>query len=175
MDLCFLILPLFFAASLHMIIVKLRWLQGLAVPISEKTFGRNKTWRGIVCMPFLSVAGVFISMSLQARWPAPPALHWPSAWVPLGLYLGLAYVAAELPNSFFKRRIGIPEGKRPERFKFAFVFLDQADSAFGCALVYWLMIPESRSFMIPLLLLSPAIHMGANYLLYLCRIRTEPL
>ena len=47
---------------------------------------------------------------------------------------------AELPNSFFKRRIGIKAGVVPEDKKYWFIALDQLDSALGVAIAYWLML-----------------------------------
>jgi CDP-diacylglycerol--serine O-phosphatidyltransferase len=43
-----------------------------------------------------------------------------------------------VPNSFFKRRIGIAAGQVPEDKKYWFIALDQLDSALGVALAYWL-------------------------------------
>lgn len=174
-DLFFLILPIFIAASLHMVAVRYQLWPQLAFPIAPKLFGQNKTWRGLVVMPVLGTIGVYISAGLQARLGIPVHFAWPTSLDALGMLLGFAYILAELPNSFVKRRLGIPEGKRPERARFAFVLADQADSALGCALVYWWMIPDCRFLIIPLLLIGPAVHLAGNVLLYLCKLRAEPL
>jgi hypothetical protein len=51
-----------------------------------------------------------------------------SPWV-LGGALGLGYCIAELPNSFVKRRLGIPPAHTSSRFQY---LIDQSDSVIGC-------------------------------------------
>jgi CDP-diacylglycerol--serine O-phosphatidyltransferase len=58
----------------------------------------------------------------------------------LGFIAGVGYVLAELPNSFFKRRIGVQAGEVPEHRKYWFIALDQLDSALGVAIAYWLVL-----------------------------------
>ena len=50
----------------------------------------------------------------------------------LGAMLGLGYCAGELPNSFVKRRLGIPAGGSAERLPWLQYAVDQADSVVGC-------------------------------------------
>ena len=52
-----------------------------------------------------------------------------TSWVALGLALGLGYSLFELPNSFVKRRLGIPPGGRSRRRAIAQYVVDQGDSA----------------------------------------------
>jgi hypothetical protein len=173
----FLTLPLVVSGSFHMLVVRRDWLAGLARPISEVRFGRNKTIRGFVVMAFATVPGV-----LLARWlgdalggdfatvlASPPA---PSAPL-LGVALGLAYAFAELPNSYLKRRLGIPPGKSPDHNRVWFTFLDQADSAMGCALVYALLIDVSWLTLSLVVLAGPAVHLVANMSLYAVGLRRE--
>ena len=64
-----------------------------------------------------------------------------TAWG-IGLYLGFAYILAELPNSFIKRRIEIPPGQNVAGFKGSFfMVIDQVDSSLGCAVALVLAIP----------------------------------
>ncbi len=50
----------------------------------------------------------------------------------IGLYTGIIYMLCELPNSFVKRRLDIPDGKTVEGLKGAvFFIIDQIDSLIG--------------------------------------------
>src|SRR5690606_27440044 len=93
----------------------------------------------------------------------------------LGLALGLAYVAFELPNSYMKRRLGIAPGKLPERNRFVFALVDQSDSAIGCMLVYALFVAPPWPVLLLLAFLGPAVHLAANLGLYSLGLRKEPL
>jgi CDP-diacylglycerol--serine O-phosphatidyltransferase len=135
-------IPVVIGGVLHMVVVKRNYLSTLVVPIHEGWFGANKTWRGMVVVPLLTAFGglcmlpiewlvhKMIGMSLLGQWN----LGY------LGLIAGIGYVLAELPNSFFKRRIGVQAGEVPEDKKYWFIALDQLDSALGVAIAYWLML-----------------------------------
>ena len=51
----------------------------------------------------------------------------------VGALCGAAYVLAELPNSFVKRRLGIAPGTSAPRARAAQYLVDQVDSVVGCA------------------------------------------
>jgi CDP-diacylglycerol--serine O-phosphatidyltransferase len=162
-------LPLVISGGLHMMVVRFDWLRALKIPIHRGLLGPNKTWRGVVVMVLTAAFGVWLT-----------SFVWPEAfgsWNPfvLGALLGLAYVLAELPNSYFKRRLGIPAGKRPARNRAWFALADQADSAIGCALVYGWALRLSAMTILLLVAVGPAVHLVANYSLYLLRLRREPL
>lgn len=163
----FLMIPLLFSGSLHMLIVSKRWIHSTAVPISHTYFGRNKTWRGVIAMLLLTIPGVLLAVSVE-----PLLGDWLSVTmneqnvIVLGLALGLGYVLAELPNSYVKRRLNIAPGERAKRNAFVFSLVDQADSAVGCALVYWLLLSPPIGVLIWAILLGPIIHMLTNVTLY---------
>ena len=134
------ILPLALAGALHMIVVKKNFLPQLALPINKKLFGASKTWRGVVCMPLFTVLGFYIVFALAAHTDQISfdiQRHTP---LELGLILGLAYALAELPNSWMKRRLGIPAGELPQKNKIFFIIVDQLDSVIGCGLAYVVLI-----------------------------------
>jgi hypothetical protein len=56
----------------------------------------------------------------------------PPAWI-AGAICGAAYVVAELPNSFVKRRLGIAPGASAHGARAAQYLIDQVDSVVGCA------------------------------------------
>jgi hypothetical protein len=161
--------PLIISGGTHMALVKLDLLTPLKIPIHRRWFGANKTWRGVLVMPLAAALGVRLAL-----------MFWPDefgGWnsFVLGLLLGLAYVLAELPNSFIKRRIGIEPGKRPLRNAAWFALADQADSAIGCALVYGWALRLAAATVLILIAIGPAIHLIVNYSLYLMHLRKEPV
>ena len=90
----------------------------------------------------------------------------------IGILLGLAYSLFELPNSFLKRRIGITPGKTLNGFlKAFFVFLDQADSIFGCAFVVWIFYDLGICYYLLYVLVGAATHIVLNMLLYFAGLR----
>ena len=92
----------------------LRWdlAPALRRPISRQLFGENKTWRGAIVMTAgTTLAAVALARvpAYRRRLPEPIADAKP---VVVGALLGLASWVGELPNSFLKRRIGIPPGEQ---------------------------------------------------------------
>lgn len=171
-----LIIPLIVGGSLHMAAVRLDIMRALRVPIDTKLFGPNKTWRGVVLMVAFTVVGVFIAQTLEPVFGGGllVSLRQQSALV-LGTLLGLAYVAAELPNSYLKRRLGVAPGELPERKRILFLITDQADSALGCVLAYAAMLAVPARVLAILLLLGPIIHLMANVSLYILGLRKRPV
>jgi CDP-diacylglycerol--serine O-phosphatidyltransferase len=137
--------PFIFAGAIHIIVIKRNLFSALSqvpldlrfAPRGRRLFGKNKTLRGAVVM----VAGVTIGVFLQALF----IRFYPSAGVlslvdydsisPLtwGLLLGAGCVIGELPNSFFKRQIGIPSGgyASDPLLRATLWILDQIDSVIG--------------------------------------------
>lgn len=172
----YLTLPLVIGGSLHMAAVRADVLSVLTKPIHARAFGAHKTWRGAIVMPLATVVGVAVAATLEpflGDWLLVPVSL--EAAVPLGTLLGLAYILAELPNSFLKRRLGIPPGRVPHRHHGWFVLADQTDSVLGCVLIYGLWLRPPALTLLLCVLLGPAIHLGANALLYTLRLRREPV
>lgn len=147
-----------------MIIVKKDYLSYFKIPIHQRWFGRNKTWRGVLVMPLATWLGVIIT---EMIFP----LFAPHSLFLCGVILGLAYIAAELPNSFIKRRLGIKEGKLPERKRWLFGLMDQADSAIGCLIVYRFLLGTSWTILLLTLIIGTLIHFLLNLILYFAGIR----
>ena len=168
--------PLIASGSVHMWVVARNLLGALAQPVHRWAFGAHKTWRGFVIMPLATVPGVFLARALSSRY-SPELADSLSAVssLALGLLLGLGYVLAELPNSYLKRRLGIPAGRPATRHRAWFALLDQADSALGCALVYAVLTPVGVLSLVLFVLLGPAIHLLANLTLYGLGLRKEAL
>lgn len=135
-------IPVVIGGVLHMVIVKRNYLSALVIPIHQSWFGANKTWRGLFVVPLLTAFGGLCMMPLEWLLTQAIGTSLLSQWnlALLGFIAGVGYVLAELPNSFFKRRIGIEAGVVPEDKKYWFIALDQLDSALGVAIAYWLML-----------------------------------
>lgn len=137
----YLFAPLLMSAALAGLVMRFRWLETLNRPIDagamlqgRRWLGDGKTWRGLV----LSVTGSCLAVTLQRA--AAPLL--PKALqvidytgVPplaLGAALGVGAVLGELPNSFVKRRLGIPRGETTRGpLRVAFYAWDQIDTVIG--------------------------------------------
>lgn len=137
----YLFAPLLVAAALAGVVMRRGWLEWLDRPLDggatlggRRWLGDGKTWRGLV----LSVAGSCLAVALQrAVAPVVPDMlsvldYRSSHPLALGGALGFGAVLGELPNSFVKRRLGIPRGKTA-RGPLAVLFYvwDQVDTVIG--------------------------------------------
>lgn len=146
----YLILPLLVAGAVHAPVIKRNLLPGLARPLDfgrsyrgTRVFGENKTWRGVLLMSAVAVAVVF-GQSLAYPYEPFRSLsivdYSETRWLALGLALGVSYSLSELPNSFLKRRLGIPPGGVSRSRAAVQYVADQADSAIGGTLALALFI-----------------------------------
>lgn len=140
----FVILPIVVAGLSFIVILKKQWWMSLRVPLDkgqrlggQPIFGSNKTWLAFIIMPGMTL---ITSLTLGYGWPAQTASVSPSFFSEPGLWwkailYGLAYPVGELPNSFVKRRLGIPPGGRASTpiLRRVFAVVDQADSIIACA------------------------------------------
>ena len=105
-------LPVLGAPMAHAPVLRWDLAPGLRRPISRRLFGENKTWRGALVMTVGTTAAAVALARVPAyrrRLPAPIADANP---VVVGGLLGLASWIGELPNSYVKRRIGVPPGEQ---------------------------------------------------------------
>lgn len=158
------ILPLLIASVLHMLLVKKKLFKFLEIPISKKLFGENKTWRGFIFLTlstavFCSLFGWLFSVQNAMLNPV------------LGAILGFTYMIFELPNSMFKRWMGIAPGQSPVEGRIYFSILDKTDSALGVALVYSMLNKLSFTDGFLLFITCSGIHMLMSFLLVALRIK----
>ncbi|PVZ72461.1 CDP-archaeol synthase [Pelagibaculum spongiae] len=168
-----LIAPLVIAGSVHMRMVSNNWLPWLAIPIHRHWFGSNKTLRGLLAMPLLALvsAGLFTPLWFTSFFER--LLNNPNVLIPeiyeywlISLVLGLAYVLAELPNSFIKRRLGVAPGARPEQHNTLFLIADQLDSAIGVILVTGLLFDFELITLLAMLVMGPVIALLVKRVLF---------
>lgn len=158
--------PIVIGGVLHMLAVTRNLLPALRVPIHTGLFGVNKTWRGMLLMPLLTAFGALLLWPSE-RWLGEQAVFSQPLWW-VGLIAGLAYVLAELPNSWLKRRLGIAPGATPSRW----VLLgDQLDSGIGVALAYWLVLDQPAMVCLLYTLTFPLTALLVKRLLYRGRLK----
>ena len=186
------LMPVILAGIANMIFCKSSLLDSVNQPIDagrllgdgRRLFGANKTWKGFWGMVVWGLLAQLVWSYFLARQPDLEKLHliyahYPNKLAtnfPLGILLGLAYVAFELPNSYLKRRLDISPGKTAkDAWKYPFILLDQIDSLIGILLVLHLYIPLDWAQVIGLLLVGTLTHLGVNRLLYLAKLRQNRL
>ncbi len=123
----------------------------------KRIFGDGKTWNGLFFGIFIGGLVGYLEglLGLQAGMQS-------------GLVLGFGALFGDLVKSFFKRRVGFERG-RPW-FPF-----DQIDFIIGAFLVYYLFF---RQFVlmhfIILLVLTPVLHLAANWIGFKLKLKKEP-
>jgi hypothetical protein len=176
-------IPAGIGAILHMLAVKYDLFPSLKIPIDmhqsykgQRIFGNSKTWRGVILMVLFSIIGSYLLVYLLYIYPGLAAYniidfneHSPVFY---GCLFGLAYTLAELPNSFYKRRKGIDEGKRGHIIN---ILVDQADSPIGCMVLLAPFCDISLMFFITGCFFYLLLHLFFNVLLYSIGIRKNPL
>ncbi len=114
-DLLYLLLPAALANMAPVIAKRLGMLAFLDHPIDgglkihgKPFLGAHKTWRGLVS----GIVGGIIVTGIQAL-VGPTRFDlvvYADVWLPLGAMLGAGALIGDALKSFFKRRVGIPEG-----------------------------------------------------------------
>ncbi|MFM7639440.1 MAG: hypothetical protein ACKO67_06900 [Bacteroidota bacterium] len=181
------LLPLIITNVAHMVLVKRNGWAGLSIPIHQRAFGANKTWRGVVfvsvvnavCFGLINFPGGVLLAHLgdnyyDAQFPDLFSWHgWDhvafQAW--LGWIYGMAYVLFELPNSWIKRSMGIAPGATATRGAVWFTLLDKTDSALGVSLVFCVLRDFSWRDALLFFITASALHFLFSWILYLRKIK----
>lgn len=161
-------IPLIIGNVLHMIIVKCNWFKGLAFPISKRMFGNNKTYRGIIALPILTGFVALLSSFWFGTFETSLAYD---AFVGFGL--GLAYILAELPNSYIKRKLGIANGEQSKKHKYLQYFTDKADSLIGVLVFYFFAVSISFEAILYLFIIGITLHISISQLLVFIKIKKK--
>lgn len=176
-------MPVTLAAVLHMIAIKLNLLSFLKIPMDfgytfnkKRIFGDNKTFRGLVLMIVFSILSVYFLEFLALKYQNINELiildfnSYSSVFY--GIMFGLGYILFELPNSFAKRQMNVKEGKRGTIFN---ILIDQIDSPLGCLILIAPFSSMTKEFFALSLFLALLLHLSVNLLLYLLKLRQNPL
>lgn len=158
------LVPLILSNVLHMLVVKGNVWPQLAVPLNTKSFGKNKTWRGFVVVPLLNA--LFMG-TLYFLFEDGKIIE----GIEAGFSFGLIYMLAELPNSYFKRRAGVPAGEMPDRFSLIFRLADKMDSSLGVTIFAAWLYELTGLQSIYLFVLSFVLHAGLSFLLYQLKVK----
>ena len=174
LEVLILLIPLIFSGVLHMGVVTINILKFLKKPIHTDMFGKNKTYRGFVVMPLLTIPGVYLA-SISERFFKVDIGFEHTNIILLGVLLGLFYCLFELPNSYYKRRKGIAPGKMAKEDVLKHAIIDQADSGFGLIIIYYFLLDVTWVHLSLFLITGTVVHLILNYLLYVLGLRKEPL
>jgi CDP-archaeol synthase len=169
-------LPVLGAPLAHAPVLRADIAPALKRPINARLFGANKTWRGALAMTGGTLAAALALDRVPAyrrRLPAPVAAANPAL---VGGVLGVASWLGELPNSFVKRRLGIPPGaQRRSPAGFVISVVDQADWVPTAALLLAPVWRMSAREVAEVCALVVAVHVPLNVIGYAVGARTSPL
>ena len=174
------------AGVVNSIFCKLNIFKSLKKPLDfnkkikgKRIFGDNKTWKGLLGYIFFNIifmvlVGIIYKACNIEKLNFFYINHNNTLVfnILVGALLGLFYALFELPNSFMKRRLDIKPGKTikgPK--KYFFIFLDQADSVFGVALVVWMFYPIGIKVYLLYILVGAVTYLLINMLLYALHLR----
>jgi hypothetical protein len=181
-QLMFLGSPLLLAALVHGFCIRYEWFPVLKKPLDfglsfrgKRVFGDNKTWRGLLVQVIFCILGATIQGWLQKQGVVPPGLvffDYAEYGPAVGFFLGLGMTIGELPNSFLKRQLDIPPGRRRGGgWGLLFFFLDQVDLALGIWLFFFLVVRPPALLVLWSLVLTAALHLAVSSVGYILRMR----
>ncbi|MFQ6095709.1 MAG: CDP-2,3-bis-(O-geranylgeranyl)-sn-glycerol synthase [Candidatus Bathyarchaeia archaeon] len=124
-------------------------------------FGRNKTVRGFIAGLLIGVLVAWAQESLA------PNVGLEKGSVLLGFYLSLGALIGDLTGSFIKRRLSLKPGA-------PFPISDQIDFVLVALLFSLPIKPPTISFAIIIIVLTLPIHLLANFIAYLLRLKKSP-
>lgn len=175
----FLLTPAIIGGLAQMVAVRLHLLAWLARPLDgnlllagQPLFGATKTVRGLVVMVATTTVAAGLIYPLAPNGFLPPGFapaREPAAGLMIGFLFGLGYILGELPNSFIKRRLGLPPGARPSGSvgRLACYLADQVDSVAAVALLLVAFHQTPWLFAGQFVLVGTVTHVGFDWLMYL--------
>lgn len=181
-------MPVILAGILNMLVVKQSWFKKYAKPIdcgaklkdAKRIFGDNKTGLGIFTMILCSIVTHVFWGLLCGIWGYGQSINQlyilqkntVAYNMIVGFAMGVSYMIFELPNSFIKRRLEIPDGKTVTGIKGKLFFIiDQIDSMFGVILALKLLSNITWIQYANYVILGGLTHISVNIVLYKLKIR----
>jgi hypothetical protein len=182
----FLILAFVLAGILHSLWLHNRLSQVLAIPLDggrmfrgRPILGENKTLRGFVMIPAAALAFAAVAVMISLPQGMPPATLWqltPAEYAALGAWAGFGFMAGELPNSFFKRQLGILPGQAPAPglTRTICFTIDHIDSIVGMLAAVTLAVHTPWTTWLWVLILGPSIHLFFSWWLFRMGVKRRP-
>ena len=133
-------------------------------------FGAGKTWEGLAAGIILAITVASFQRLIFPFLPwnlSPVALDIVPMSPFLGFVIGFGAMVGDLGGSFIKRRLGIPRG-RPAPL------LDQLDFIIGMFIFLSFVIAVKWEWVVILVIITPVIHLAANGIAYLAKIKSVP-
>lgn len=184
----FLVIAMSVAGGVHVLWLRSAAARRLTQPVDagltlrgRRIFGDNKMLRGFVAMP-IAGAAIFALLGV-CRASAPAWLAsgmWPMSatqYAVLGFTCGLAFMAAELPNSFLKRQLDVAPGMPPAHpvLRVLFLVVDRFDSVLGVLIAASLLVPMPAATWLWVLVLGPGVHAVFSAILHRVGIKARAL
>jgi len=147
----------------------------------RRLFGDNKRLCGFMMLPVAAAASFALLGLLRDQLPAWLAQGmWslrPGQYAGLGFAAGLAFMLAELPNSFLKRQLDVAPGSQPRNpwARAAFTCADRLDSLLGMLLAVSLLVPLPGLTWLWMLFFAPLVHGLFSVLLYASGVKSRAL
>ncbi len=183
----FLLLAFGLAGVAHVLWLRSAWSRPFARPLDggasvggRRLLGDNKTLRGVMVMPVAAAAAFAAFAAYRSQLPAWLATGiWDLPAPPMaavGFVAGLAFMLAELPNSFFKRRIGVAPGEAPASpaWRALCLVIDRCDSTLGALIVVTILLPVHPATWLWALLLGSGLHWLFSIWLYRLKLKRRP-
>lgn len=183
----FLLLAIGLAGVAHVFWLRGAWSKPFALPLDgglhwrgQRLFGANKMWRGLMMMP-PACAATFALFAANREylpaWLADGIWDLPTGQLAAaGFVCGLAFMLAELPNSFFKRQLGVAPGTAPSTplLRGLCLLIDRSDSTLGLLLALSIMLPLHPMVWFWALLPGSGLHWLFSLWLYRLKIKRRP-
>ena len=146
-----------------------RKLQLLNQPVSEKVFGKNKTWRGLL-VATLTGGLVFWLQKLAyvSGFRSLAIIDYADFSISLGFLLGFGAIIGDLVKSYYKRKVGFKPGE-------SWFMFDQLDFVIGALLFSFFVYVLPAEVFFTIIIGSPFLHILVNYLGYLLGIRKQKI
>lgn len=180
-------MPLILGGISNMILCKTKIYKRYNTPIDSNTnwidgnrvFGDNKTVIGFISMIVFTVIFQVLWGTVSGELKVDTLNEWYNIhsnnvlyniWI--GALTGTVYMLCELPNSFIKRRLGIPSGKTiNSKVGKLFFIVDQIDSLIGVFIILMIYGGITIHKYIAYIIIGGLTHITINIVLYLIKVR----
>ncbi|MDH4191585.1 MAG: CDP-archaeol synthase [Betaproteobacteria bacterium] len=182
----YLVIAMSTAGLVHVAWLRSRVAKGFSAPLDRgltlrgrRLLGDNKMLRGFVAMPPAAALSFVLWGAIWGRLPLATDL-WPlttSQFALLGFACGIAFMLAELPNSFVKRQLDIVPGHAASSapLRALFFIVDRCDSVLGVLILTSLLLPLPALTWLWVLLLGPCMHAMFSILLHRVGVKARAL